>query len=89
MTDEGRLSRRIELRAAPEQKDAIYRSILGSSHIDIVNKDAPATTLAEQVSVEMLQARRSERNYFLLNDQAYLKEIDLARSVDKLIHRVA
>ncbi len=40
----------------------------------IVNKDAPATTLAQQVSVEMLQARRSERNYFLLNDQAYLKE---------------
>jgi CHASE3 domain sensor protein len=40
----------------------------------IVNKDAPVTTLAEQISVEMLQARRSERNYFLLNDQAYLKE---------------
>ena len=40
----------------------------------IVNKDAPATTLAQQISVEMLQARRSERNYFLLNDQAYLKD---------------
>ena len=40
----------------------------------IVNKDAPATTLAQQVQVEMLQARRSERNYFLLNDQEYLKE---------------
>ena len=40
----------------------------------IVNKDAPATTLAEQISVEMLQARRSERNYFLLNDPAYLKD---------------
>ena len=26
---------RVELRASPEQKDAIYRSILGSSHIDI------------------------------------------------------
>ncbi len=40
----------------------------------IVNKDAPATTLAQQVSVEMLEARRSERNYSLLNDQAYLTE---------------
>ena len=34
MTDEGRLFRRVELRASPEQKDALYRSILGSSHID-------------------------------------------------------
>ena len=40
----------------------------------IVNKDAPATTLAQQISVEMLQARRSERNYFLLNDQADLQD---------------
>jgi CHASE3 domain sensor protein len=39
----------------------------------IVNVDAPATTLAEQVSVEMLQARRSERNYFLLNDPSYMQ----------------
>jgi CHASE3 domain sensor protein len=38
----------------------------------IVNIDAPATTLSEQVSVEMLEARRSERNYFLLRDSAYL-----------------
>jgi uncharacterized hydrophobic protein (TIGR00271 family) len=35
VTDEGRLFRRVELRAAPDQKDAIYRSILGSSHIDL------------------------------------------------------
>ena len=39
----------------------------------IVNIDAPATTLAEQISVEMLQARRSERNYFLVNDPEYLQ----------------
>jgi CHASE3 domain sensor protein len=39
----------------------------------IVNIDAPATTLAEQISVEMLQARRSERSYFLLHDPAYLQ----------------
>ena len=39
----------------------------------IVNIDAPATTLAEQISVEMLQARRSERDYFLSQDTAYLQ----------------
>lgn len=39
----------------------------------IVNVDAPVTNLAEQISVEMLDARRSERSYFLLRDPQYLK----------------
>jgi methyl-accepting chemotaxis protein len=39
----------------------------------IVNVDAPATTLSEQVSVEMLEARRAERNYLLLRDYAYVE----------------
>ena len=39
----------------------------------IVNVDAPVTTLAEQISVEMLDARRAERGYFLLRDPQYLK----------------
>jgi methyl-accepting chemotaxis protein len=39
----------------------------------IVNVDAPATTLSEQVSVEMLEARRAERNYLLLRDPAYVE----------------
>ena len=34
----------------------------------IVSVDAPVARLAEQVSVEMLDARRAERNYFLLRD---------------------
>jgi CHASE3 domain sensor protein len=38
----------------------------------IVNVDAPAATLAQRASIEMLEARRSERNYLLLHDQAYL-----------------
>jgi CHASE3 domain sensor protein len=38
----------------------------------IVNVDAPATTMSEQVSVEMLEARRAERNYLLLRDPAYV-----------------
>jgi CHASE3 domain sensor protein len=39
----------------------------------IVNVDAPVARLAEQASVEMLDARRAERNYFLLRDPEYLK----------------
>jgi CHASE3 domain sensor protein len=38
----------------------------------IVNLDAPVARLAEQSSVAMLEARRTERNYFLLHDAAYL-----------------
>lgn len=40
----------------------------------IVTVDAPAATLAGQVSIDMLQARRSERNYLLLHDPSYLQE---------------
>lgn len=39
----------------------------------IVSVDAPVARLAEQASVEMLDARRAERNYFLLRDPEYLK----------------
>ncbi len=39
----------------------------------IVSVDAPVATLAEQVRIEMLDARRSERNYFLLYDEDDLK----------------
>jgi CHASE3 domain sensor protein len=39
----------------------------------IVNVDAPVTTLAEQISVHMSDARRAERSYLLLRDPHYLK----------------
>jgi CHASE3 domain sensor protein len=39
----------------------------------IVNVDAPAASLAEQASIEMLEARRTERNYLLLRDPSYLQ----------------
>ena len=39
----------------------------------IVNVDAPVATLAEQASVQMLDARRAERSYFLLRDEHYLQ----------------
>ena len=39
----------------------------------IVSVDAPATTMSEQVSMEMSEVRRAERNYLLLRDSAYLE----------------
>ena len=41
----------------------------------IVNVDAPVTNLAEQISVQMSDARRAERSYFLVRDPQYLKRI--------------
>jgi len=38
----------------------------------IVNVDAPASAIAQQASIEMLEARRAERNYLLLHDPMYL-----------------
>src|SRR4030088_1330763 len=39
----------------------------------IVNVDAPAARLAEQASVEMLEARRAVRSYALFQDPEYLQ----------------
>jgi CHASE3 domain sensor protein len=39
----------------------------------IVNIDAPATQMAEQASIQMSEARRAERNYFLLHDTGSLR----------------
>lgn len=39
----------------------------------IVNVDAPAAAQAEQASNQMLEARRAERNYFLLHDNGSLQ----------------
>lgn len=39
----------------------------------IVSVDAPMATLAERISLEMLDARRAERNYFLAYDPAELE----------------
>jgi methyl-accepting chemotaxis protein len=39
----------------------------------IVNVDAPAAKLAEQASIEILEARRAARNYVLLQDPEYLQ----------------
>src|SRR5260221_11132474 len=39
----------------------------------IVNVDAPSARLAEQASLEMLEARRAARNYLLFQDPEYLE----------------
>jgi CHASE3 domain sensor protein len=39
----------------------------------IVNVDAPAANLAEQASIEILEARRAARNYLLFQDPEYLR----------------
>jgi methyl-accepting chemotaxis protein len=38
----------------------------------IVNVDAPAATLAQEASIQVLEARRAERNYLLLRDPSNL-----------------
>jgi CHASE3 domain sensor protein len=63
---------------------AVYYLFRMSRIMDnIVNVDAPAATIAQQVSIEMLEARRSERNYLLLRDPSYLEttrqEVKLTR----------
>lgn len=40
----------------------------------IVSVDAPAASYAQQASIEMLEARRAERNYLLLHDPSYLQQ---------------
>lgn len=39
----------------------------------IVNTDAPAAKLAEQASIEILEARRAARNYVLFQDSEYVE----------------
>ncbi|MGO8819373.1 MAG: HAMP domain-containing protein [Terriglobia bacterium] len=48
---------------------AVYYLFAMGKIVDrIVNVDAPVATAAERASVEMLDARRAETNYFLLHD---------------------
>src|SRR6202048_564455 len=53
---------------------SIYYLIVVGRIVDrIVSFDAPAATLSQQASIEMLEARRAERNYLLLNDPSSLQ----------------
>jgi nitrogen fixation/metabolism regulation signal transduction histidine kinase len=50
-----------------------YLLVVGRIVERIVSFDAPAATLSQQASIEMLEARRAERNYLLLYDTASLQ----------------
>ena len=72
---------------------AIYYLFVMASIVDrIVSVDAPLANLAEQSSAEMLNARRSERNYFLAHDpadlqanrQSLVRLRDLTRQISEL-----
>ena len=59
---------------------AVYYLFAMAKIVDrIVNVDAPVATNAERASVEMLDARRAETNYFLLHDPD-----DIARNRESL-----
>ena len=58
----------------------------------IVSYDAPAATLAQQATIEMLDARRYERNYLLVNDpnslQANRESLDRLDTVFTGLHEL-
>ncbi len=55
----------------------------------IVNTDAPASSLAEQASIEMLEARRAERNFFLLRDPTYVQaNHDAVATVSQILQQI-
>jgi len=52
----------------------------------IVNVDAPVATMAERVSIEMMDARRAEQDYFLSHDPEKLKaDREALNDLDQLI----
>src|SRR5579864_1715213 len=61
-----------------------YLFRMGSIVDQIVNVDAPVATNADRASIEMRDARRAERNYFLLHDPA---DIDANRDQLRLLER--
>jgi nitrogen fixation/metabolism regulation signal transduction histidine kinase len=55
----------------------------------IVSVDAPAASLAQRASIQMLEARRAERNYSLLRDPAYVNmNHDLLAEVTDILTRI-
>lgn len=65
----------VRLILAPVILMAIYYLFRMGWVVDrIVNVDAPSAALAQQASIQMLEARRAERNYLVLRDAAYLAE---------------
>jgi CHASE3 domain sensor protein len=81
LTPAGSLRRRVALSLAvvrlilaPVLFLSVYYLIKMDSILDrVLNVDAPMGTLAQRASIEILQARRAERSYFLLHNPAYLQ----------------
>src|SRR5690242_4014026 len=68
---------------------AVYYLLAMGRILDrIVNVDAPAAKLAEQASVEILEARRAARNYVLFGDPEYLRanQESLTKLRQTLVH---
>ena len=53
-----------------------YLFVMGRIVDRIVNKDAPAATLAQQASIQMLVARRAERTFLLFHDPVSVQNVD-------------
>src|SRR5215471_868863 len=81
LTPAGSLRRRVALSLAvvrlilaPVLFLSVYYLIKMDSILDrVLNVDAPTGTLAQRASIEILQARRAERSYFLLHNPASLE----------------
>src|SRR4051812_31555569 len=55
----------------------------------IVSFDAPAAPLAQQATIDMLDARRTERNYLLLSDPASLKaNLESLDKIEEILHAI-
>jgi CHASE3 domain sensor protein len=66
-----------------------YLFVMGRIVDRIVNVDAPAAKLAEQASVEILEARRAARNYVLFQDPEYLRaNQDSLTNVRQILSRI-
>ena len=64
----------VRLILAPVIFLAVYYLFTMGRIVDrIVSVDAPAAKLAEQASIEILEARRAARNYVLFKDPEYLR----------------
>jgi CHASE3 domain sensor protein len=64
----------VRLILAPVLFLSVYYLIKMDSILErVLNVDAPMGTLAQRASIEILQARRAERSYFLLHNSAYLQ----------------
>lgn len=53
-----------------------YLFVMGRIVDRIVNKDAPAAAMAQQASIQMLTARRSERTFLLFHDPVSVQNLD-------------